>query len=314
MDSLLSTTGREQFTSLLVGEGDTTKNVIIKMSDTIIRIESSPEGKLEVEIPVKCIITLTLKPVPDEKRKAIPATEILELNLGAWGPTVTLASDDAPIIRSELVHLLERVAAKKREAEKTAQVLLTGGVEAILYANNEAKYVRFDIEDKKLRIKESGLSDNIIIEKPLPDVTGWIFGINFKGSPEPLFVFSDQPSQKDLQAIKLVITAMQQREVQTKLTTVASSATTTATTTSIATTATSSTSTTPAPPATSTGGPGSGGTQSSSEETTMSVVAAPTPKIDDSKQPNDAAEEDEVPGKAVTEENNSGSESGEGSF
>jgi len=132
--------------------------------------------------------------------------ELVEINVGNWGPPIVLATDDAILLSNDILGLMNNIASKRDQAQKSAEVLLTGGLVGTLHTQAETKNIRFGLSNKQLVLKQAGLTETTILEKPLSEVTGWVFGVKFKEISEPTLIFGgDTPLQTDVSALQLII-------------------------------------------------------------------------------------------------------------
>jgi len=201
----------------LLGKNDSTKEIIFKLSDLTIQLVVPSDGKLEMEIPLKAIQSWKILPVSEEQNKKINSLEIIEISIAPpYQSPILVTTDDASLLSNDLLGLLSGIAAKKEQAQKTAEILLLGGLSGTYFGNgstNDGKSVRLNVTENKVLVKEA-ISENVIHQKSFDDVSGWVFGLNLKGSPEPFFIMSDKIiTPNEIPGIQLIIKAIQQRQI-----------------------------------------------------------------------------------------------------
>jgi len=180
-------------------------HVILKFYSDQIQIRDNDSGASIMEIPLSCITTLEVQPIPEEhKGKFLKGREnFIVLHVTNWKTPILLATD-------EFAHIHEETGRVMAEMEEHLKILFPKVERDILI---RAKFFNGLTTTKKLllQIKEDtvvtmDVEENILHRRvPVHEICGWTLIIKPTGHEQPITCTSADPQKTDEEKLQDLI-------------------------------------------------------------------------------------------------------------
>jgi hypothetical protein len=157
------------------------------------------------------VLSLKSSNVPELKHKYESLSKILELEL-ANGISLLLGADDLTIqsIEQEIQNIILLLWRNYKTLDDHKKRINTNGVPCKIFSRNKAKTcdVTFRISNDKFVIQDE--DQDILIEVPINQISGWVFGFNLVNSIEGVLLFSKKSVDSQYQTLEHMMGTLQQ--------------------------------------------------------------------------------------------------------
>jgi len=171
--------------------------VILKFYSDQIQIRDNDSGASIMEIPLRCISTLEVQPIPEEhKGKFLKGREnFVVLHVTNWKTPILLATDEIAHIHEEtgrvMMEMEEHLKKLFPKIEREVQIRAK-------YFNGLATTKNLSLQIKQNNIETTDLEENILYRRvPVNEIRGWTLIIKQTGHDEPITCTSADPHQTD---------------------------------------------------------------------------------------------------------------------
>jgi hypothetical protein len=203
---------KREYECWIQGKNNKFREVTAKLTDKEISFHDLLDQFSTEIIPSSDIVSLKTNAVPELREKYESITKVLILEL-ANGSNIIVGSDDTTIqtMEQEIQNIILLLWRNFKKLEEHKKKIALHGVPCKLFSRNKAKTcdVSFRISNEDNFVIQDDDQD-ILIQVPINQISGWVFGFNLANSSEGVLLFSKKSVDEQYHTLENMIGTLQE--------------------------------------------------------------------------------------------------------